>query len=465
MIVIVISLISAAIQMALLLLTAKVIGVEQYTRFSLIVAISVFLSAAVSEWLRMIVARHAGSRRRRFRAAMLRRARGVTFFMSASLLVLGLSGGAVIDLFGPAAAAQFVAAIGVTASGMMLSDMSSVLLRYGIAQQWHYNAYTVGRVTLGGGASLIAALIGANGPVVAAAFGLSGIIIGGSYAALLWPRDGAIRPRLLRRLSFQGWSLATGSIGTNLALTLARLTLGIGLPSRIAGSSLLSIDLFSRGANVLGTALCNWGNRGLMDSAHRHGRAGAQSSFKRFSAVFLSVWFSIGLLGMAACLIIPLFTLHVRQVGLHIGLTLPTLCAIALLFMRIFLFDCLLSAVNKHREIALVATATAILSAIAALVAYMLHNEYAASTLFPGFVVALTLFYAVRNFQEFAVAVDRQALRFAGEKIVLLIVLAVAIAVHPAAILLIVLIGLNLALDARQALRLWTVFRPRRTQC
>jgi hypothetical protein len=460
--VILVSLVAAAIQMALLLLTARIVGIENYSRFSLIISISVFLSAGVSEWLRMIVARHGGSRRRRFREAVLRHARTWIIAMSIGVTLLGLVVAAIILLTGNRDAAEFAAATGITAGGMMVSDMSSAFLRYGAKKQWHYNAYTTARVSLMGGASLIAALLGANGPMVAIAFGIAGMIIGGYFVAVAWPQSGPGRPGLLIRLSGQGWSLATGSIGTNLALMLARVTLGIALPSRVTGSTLLSIDLFSRGGNVLGTALCNWGNRVLLDGAHHYGRTGAYGAFKRFSAVFVSIWFSVVLLGICVCLVIPIFTLHVTQIRLHVALSLPTLAAIALLYLRIFLFDCLLSALNRHREIALIASLTTVFAGIAALLAFVVHNQVAASLMFPGSAAVLTLIYAIRNFPDFAAATDRQALRFALEKIVLLIAAFAAVAVSPRPVILGIVIALILALDARQARLLLATLRPRR---
>lgn len=454
MIVVVVSLGAAAVQMAMLLLTAHVLGVGQYTRFSLIVAIALVLSSVTSEWLRLIVARHGGSRRRRFRGAVLRDARRITFALSSGLILLGLLSSAGTAATGHPDFAQLVAATAVSAAGMMVSDMASVALRYGAVQQWQYNLYTAVRVTMMGSAALVAAIGGGNGAAAAGAFGLAGILVGGCYGLLLSPQGGVSRPGLVRRLSPQGWSLATGSIGTNLALTMARLAIGVGLHGAIAGSVLLAIDLFSRGANVFGTALCTWGNRELLDGLHRDGPAGAMRAFRRFSAVFLSGWFSIALLGMAACVIIPIYTLHVTRIAQHTAATLPTLAAIALLFLRIFLFDCLLAALNKHREIALISSLTAGLAALCAAVSVLTHNLALAILLFPAAVAVLSAIYAFRNFLVFAAAIDRQAVRFALGTIMVLGVSAAAASLYPHAITLGLIATLMLTLDARQAQQL-----------
>lgn len=457
MIVIFISLVAAAFQMGLLLLTAKVVGIEGYSRFSLIIAVASFSSAVVSEWLRMIVARHGGSRNLRFRAAMLNHARTSIIALSAGSTVLGLLIAGAIVLTGHRDAAAFAAATGIVAGGLMLSDMSAAFLRYGVRTQYHYNIYTMIRVTLMGGAALIAALAGASGPVVAATFGAAGMVAGGAYTILVWPSSQAARPGLLVRLSGQGWSLATGSIGANLAMTLARVTLGVALPGKIVGSALLSIDLFARAGNVLGGALCTWGNRVLLDGWHHHGHDGAQAAFRKFSGVFLTVWYSVALAGLAMCLVIPIFTLHVTQVNTHIAVTLPTLIAVAFLCTRIFLFDCLLGAINRHREIALVSTLTTIMVALASLIAYLAHSEWAAASLFPATITALSIIYAIRNRAEFVPAIDMRAARFVVIKAVLAAAGIVAFELRP--LMLVPVVAVVMAVDARQLFKLFVAIR------
>ncbi|MDR3429237.1 hypothetical protein, partial [Silvimonas sp.] len=150
------------------------------------------------------------------------------------------------------------------------------------------------------------------------------------------------------------------------------------------------------------------------------------------------------------------------QIGLHIRMTLPTLAAIALLYLRIYLFDCLLAAVNKHREVALIATLTTTFAGVAALAAFWAHDQLVASLLFPAAAAVLTLFYAIRNFEEFAAAVDRQASRFALEKAALIAILLILIDLDRQIAILGGVLVLMVALDARQALLLLSTFRRRK---
>lgn len=458
MVVIVISLIAAAIQMGLLLLTARVVGVDEYARFSLIIAVAAFLSAVLSEWLRMIVAYHAGSRRVRLRNAVLRQVRSWIIALSASATLLGLMAAAIAWSINYPDAAWFVAATGIAAAGMMLSDMSAAFLRFGAQTRWHYNAYTMVRVTMMGGAALVMAVIGASGPAVAATFGVAGMAIGGIYVATAWPGIGPARPRLLVRLAGQGWSLATGSIGTNLALTLARTTLGVALPGRLAGGALLSIDLFARGGNVLGSSLCTWGFRVLMDGLHHDGKIGAQRSFRIFSGVFLSIWYSIALIGLMACLVIPVYTLHLTQIGLHFAVTLPTLIAIALLFNRVLLFDSLLAALSLHREVALTASLTAVLAGIDSAIAPLVHNAVVAACLFPLTTLALSVFYLARNGAEIRPAVDMPAVRFGIIKMALF---GAAVAAYETRPILLLIGAMMILVDLRRMVALFAAYRHR----
>lgn len=410
--VIVVSLVAAAIQMGLLLLTARVIGVAQYSQFSLIVSVAVFLSAFAADWLRMIVARHGGSRRLRFRAAILSDARAISLGIAFVLLAIAGAVAGMLVLLASAHAATFAAAIGIAGAGMALADMAATYLRYASREQWRYNVFMIVRVSLMGGAPLAAALAGAGGAQVGMAFGLSGIACGGSFVLLLWPGGLALNGRLLLRLAGQGWSLATGSIGTNIAMTLARVTLGIAMPGRASGGALLAIDLFSRGANVLGIALCNWGNRALLEAAHRRGNAGAIAAFGRFSAIFMAAWFSCALIGLVMCLAIPVFTLHLDNVGAYVTVALPTCVAIAVLYMRIFLFDCLLASLNRHREIALIASLTTVVALVGVAVAWAIRMPVLGASLFPIAVGLVSAVYVWRNWAIFRAATDRDALRF-----------------------------------------------------
>ncbi len=461
MIVIVISLIAAAIQMVLLLLTAKVIGVEHYARFSLILASAMLASAGLSEWLRLIVTRHGGSRRKRFRAALLLHARRWVVSLALGVIALGLVGAALLWVSGDRRAAGFAASMGVVAGGTMLSDMVAAFLRYVAREQWHYNVYSLIRVTLMGGASLAAALLGGDGPLVAGAFGIAGMVVGGGYVAFGWPVSGRGRAGLMRRLSGQGWSLATGSIGTNLALTLARITLGLALPARISGSALLSIDLFARGGNVLCGALCGWGNRILLDGVHDQGKTGAGRAFRWFSGVFLSVWFAAGLIGLGLCLVIPIRTLPGTQIGPHIAVTLPTLAAIMLLFARIFLFDCLLGALNRHREIALIGSLTVASAAAGSVIAWALRDPVIAAWMFPATVCVLLMVYIVRNRSEFRPAVDTAAMRFALAKLALAGGAIAAYAAHSP--IVIAVVAAMVGLDIRQACAIIGTGKARRS--
>lgn len=460
MIVIVISLIAAAIQMGLLLVTARVLGTGAYSSFSLIVAVATFLAACCGEWLRMLLARHGGSLRRRMGAALLGGLRLWCLRLAQTLLLVTVLATMIAQATSGAALALAAAATGIVAAGAMASDMAATFLRFTSTRQ-AYNRFVLIRVGLMGGSSVAAALAGANGAEAAIAFGVAGLACGGGFVLLLWPR-GTFRKGLILRLAPIGWSLASGSLGTNIAMTVSRLALGLALPATVSGGVLLAIDLATRGTNVMGAAINTWGNRLVINAAHSGGFAGAQREFAPVSAVFLTLWFSVTMSGLMVCAAIPLVTLRIDDPALYLAGTLPTLLAIFCLLLRTFLFDAYLSAIEHHREVALAGATTVILVAIGALSVPLLRMPIVGMAAFPAAIALSLAIYFVRNWATLWQAIDRRAIAFAMET-----TFAIAVGGVLAALtrswLVVGLAGLGVA--ALDAWRLWQLYgrlAPRR---
>jgi len=413
MIVIFISLVAATIQMTLLLVTARILGSGSYSSYSLIVAVATFVAACCGEWLRMLVARQGGSLRRRLRTALLGGLRAWSLGIAFLLLVAAVLAMMIADATSGRAMAIAIAATGLVAAGAMLSDMAATFLRF-TSTPAAYNRFVLIRVALMGGSSVGAALAGADGAGTAMSFGTAGLACGGVFVLAFWPRSAA-RKGLVKQLAPIGWSLASGSLGTNIAMTVSRLALGIALPAAVSGGVLLAIDLATRGTNVLGAAINTWGNRLIINAAHRNGAVGARREFGPVSAVFLTLWFSVTMFGLLVCTGIPLVTLHVSAPELYLAGTVPTLLALFCLLLRTFLCDAYLSAIEQHREVALAGVTTVIFVAIGALVVPFLRTPFAGMAAFPA-AIALSLgFYLIRNGAVLWQAMDRRAMAFGVE--------------------------------------------------
>lgn len=410
MIVIFISLIAAAIQMALLLVTARILGSASYSSYSLIVAVATFVAACCGEWLRMLVARQGGSLRRRLRTALLGGLRAWSLGIALSLLVAAALAMMIADAASGRPLALAIAATGVVAAGAMLSDMAATFLRF-TSTPAAYNRFALIRVAMMGGASVAAALAGADGAGTAMSFGAAGLACGGGFVLAFWPRSAA-RKGLVKQLAPIGWSLASGSLGTNIAMTVSRLALGIALPATVSGGVLLAIDLATRGTNVLGAAINTWGNRLVINAAHRNGAVGARREFGPVSAVFLTLWFSVTMFGLLVCTGIPLLTLHISTPELYLAGTVPTLLALFCLLLRTFLFDAYLSAIEQHREVALAGVTTVIFVATGALAVPLLRAPAAGMAAFPAAIALSLALYLVRNGRALWQAVDRRAVAF-----------------------------------------------------
>lgn len=395
MTVILISLLAAAIQMVLLLVTARILGAAEYSGFSLIMTVAIFLSACCSEWLRMILARQGSSLRHRMRTALLGGLRVWTVRLALSLLI-GLAPIAILaEAIASKSIALAIVATSLVGTGTMLSDMAATFLRFTSSRQ-AYNCFVLLRVSLMGGASVAAAALGGNGSQTATAFGAAALLCGGGFIALFWTRS-LPRKGLIIRLGPMGWSLASGSLGTNISLMLSRLALGIALPANISGGVFLAIDLATRGINVLGVAINTWGNRLIINASHYEGIAGAKRTFLPVSAVFITIWFSVALAGVALCVAIPLITLTFNEVDLYLMATVSTVFSILLLFLRTFLFDAYLSAIGRHREVAHVGVSTVFLTAIGALFAAFVPTPAIGMLAFPAAVVLSYIAYFKRN--------------------------------------------------------------------
>jgi O-antigen/teichoic acid export membrane protein len=451
----VVSLLAAAIQMALLLLTARVLGAADYGLFSLIVAVAVFLAALAGEWLRMILARHGGSLRLRVRGSLLHAIRTWSVRLAGALLVAAIVAAAATDaLYGPAAA-LWVLAGGACAAGNLLTDLTSTFLRFTSTQR-AYSRFALIRSGVVGGASLLAALLGASGPAAALVFGGAGIVCGGGGMVAFWSRAGASRGGLLRRMAPVGWSLATGSISTNIALTLSRLGLTAALPEAAVGGVFLAIDLAVRGTNVLGAAISTWGSKLVFSGSHRDADRGARTEFTGVSAVFLTIWFSVAALGVVTCFAIPLIMLGIDADAGYLAATVTSLAAIYVLALRNFLFDPYLSALNRQREIALAASLTAVLAIVGALLAFLIRTPLAGIAALPVAVGVSTVVYAVRNARVIWDGLDRRAVFFAVQMLAALTVIA-ALAVFGAPAALIG--GGGLVVAALGAWQIWAVYR------
>lgn len=423
MIVILVSLLAAAIQMALLLLTARILGSGAYAQFSMIIAAAVFVAAAVGEWLRMVVARQGGTLRLRMRAALLSAVRRWVLALAGTLILCGSAAAMLAASLPAMSGGNVVAAAALAAAGNMLSDMASTHIRF-TSTRAAYNRYALVRSSVVGGAAVLAALGGATGEQAAIAFGVAGCFCGGGYVLLLWRDTRAARSSLLIRFAPVGWSMASASISTTFALTASRLALGITLPVSVSSGTLLAIDLASRGTNVLAVAISTWGNRLIYSGAHEDGDRGAQEAFRKVSAVFISIWFSVALFGLLACVAIPLVTLHVAQREVYFAATSVTLTAIHILLLRAMLFDAFMAALHRQRDVAMAALASAVVAALGAGLAFVWRVPEAGVAVLPVSVILSLTVYLTSNGREFLKAVDRPAAAFALIKTVVVAAIA-----------------------------------------
>lgn len=427
MIVIFVSLLAAAIQMALLLVTARILGAGSYSQFSLIIAVAVFLSAFACEWLRMTLARQGGSLRMRFRSVLLTTIRRWTLALAATLAAGAALAAALCEYTVSPAYGVFLLAIGVTAAGNVLSDMSATYLRFTSTRQ-AYSRFALVRVGFTGTAVVIAAFAGFSGPQAALAFGAAGVLFGGGFVLLFWPAGSRRRTGVLRQLAPAGWSMASGAIGTSIALTVSRLALGATLPPSVSGGAFLAIDLATRGTSVLGTALSTWGTQLLFNGAHDAGEEGARDVFGRVSAVFLTIWFSIATFGVMLCVLVPLVTLRLPITPLYLVASGAALVGIFLLPIRAYLADAYLMAIDRHFEVPRAAMTCAALSVGSALAAFAAHSMEIAMFGLPVAVAVSLTVYGMRNWRALSAGVDHQAALFAAIKMGLVAAFAVLIA-------------------------------------
>lgn len=458
MIVILVSLVAAAVQMGLLLLTARILGSGAYAQFSMIIAAAVFLSAAVGEWLRMVVARQGGTLRLRIRGALLAAVRRWTLTLAGALAAVGMALKG-LDLVIPGIPGSgFLLAATLAASGNMLSDMAATHLRF-TSTRAAYNRYALARSAVVGCAAVLAACAGATGAEAAIAFGVAGCLCGGGYVGLLWRDTAPARSSLLVRFAPVGWSMASASIGTTFALTASRLAIGIALPASVSAGTLLAIDLASRGTNVLATAMSTWGNRLIYSGAHEDGDRGARAAFTSVSAVFISIWFSVAIIGLLACVAIPLVTLHVAQRDLYFVATAATLSAILLLLLRAMLFDAFLAALHRQRDVALAALTSAIVAAIGAGLAFIWPVPELGIAVLPMAVLFSFAFYLTRSGAELWIAIDHRSVRFALAKTAVAAVIAWLAASGSGLAGIAAVLLVAIALDIRCLLQLYRRFR------
>ncbi|WP_181708665.1 hypothetical protein [Chthonobacter rhizosphaerae] len=408
---------AAAIQMVLLLVAANLLGVEEYAKFSLSLAIGIFAAALISEWLRMVLARHAGMRRRRFRRAFLSAVRMATLWTTAAALTLAVLAATVFVCLHDPNTAMFVLASGVVCSGCIILDMASTHVRF-TGSQRKYSRFVLLKVIATGATAVSTTILANDGLITAIAFGASSAVYGLVYFRTKWPKDSPFEIAVLKKLAGEGWSLASSSITTGISLTTARLALGSSIEAETAGAIFLAVDLAVRGLNVLGSTLNTWGARLIYDGSHMHGGDGAVEAFGVVSAVFQSIWFSLGLYGVVLSLVLTRLIFVVRAEGDFIVPAIPVLIAVFIHFLRVYLYDVYLSSIRRSSEIAVSSALMALITAVIVATGAARTFQVVAIVLLPCAVFASLTIYGLRNMKVILTAVDVRSSIFSLSKLV-----------------------------------------------
>jgi hypothetical protein len=367
MLIFVASLVFSGLQIVVLLGLVKILGVIEYSSFSLYFSIATFISALMSEWARMIVVRFSDVRGQRTRLMVLRTS--LVWIVGTAIVVLsaGVAGAAATWSGMIPIPASEIFAIGVLGASGIIGDCCAAFARFNLAAK-RYISFLALRMATSGAAAASAAWITRSAAWTAIAFG-GGVMIASILLVIpYWYRLSRTNDhRRFRRFLPVGAAMATSAIATNGVFALARIALRGAIPANFAGSLFLAMDLATRGVVVLGIALNTFSAKAVYRASHSRDEAELVRQASRASTLFSVVWLAAGVTGSGVALAVPQVFAHGDAYGPYGTVAVTNILAILLFSGRIFNLDLILNAARFYRVVVIASVLSLATLCIAAL--------------------------------------------------------------------------------------------------